>query len=475
MKNANILLINCPNRLSRAPEFFPYGLGLLTAVLEEEGYYVEIYDLNLYRNQSEFFTFLRKNTKWDIIGVSGLITTYSYQVELSKKIKSICPDALLISGGGLASSVPTVLLSSSDFDVAIIGEGEQIITKIAAHFETREFGNIPGIVWKSTDGSIISNKDAVPIKNLDLIPFPNWDKAHLPDYFHFSGFNYKGVAAHNFTRRADLTTTRGCPHPCTFCFNVFCRSEIRMRTVDNVLAEIHELINRYKIDSLDFLDENFCCSKERTIELCTKMIDNKFNLKWGTAARVDDVDKEMLLTMKEAGCVFILYGFETGSQTMLDRMNKKITIEQSWNAFKMTEDIGIDARGNLIIGHPGENRQTLMESLNFQKKRFHYLMDKCKTHPEKEMFLDDIKKRFSTVSLCTPYPGSQIYAENKGKIGDIREFLNNISLSDAKKFVVNLSNISTEELLLFQKLLSSPDSWIDAYGGDINDTMCIDK
>ncbi|MCH5200585.1 MAG: B12-binding domain-containing radical SAM protein [Oscillospiraceae bacterium] len=457
----NVLLVNCPNRLTREPEFFPYGLGLLTSVLEQHDCYVEIYDLNLYRDQSKFFSYLKMNLRWDIIGVSGLVTTYSYQLKLSHYIKNICPNALLISGGGLASSIPELLLTYSHFDISIIGEGEKIIVEILKYLDSREFSKVNGIAWKNNDNSIILNKVAEPIKNLDLIPFPNWDKAHLPNYFQFSGFNYKGISANKFNKRADLTTTRGCPYHCTFCFNVFCRSEIRMRSVDNVIAEISELIDRYQIDSIDFLDENFCCSRKRVVELCTKIINNKFHIKWGTAARVDDVDKELLMLMKEAGCVFILYGFETGSQIMLDKMNKKISIEQSWNAFEMTESIGIDARGNLMIGHPGETKETLMQSLNFQKRRYCYLMDKYKSYPNRSEFLNDMKKRFSTVSICTPYPGTQIYYENKEKIGDICEFLINISLSDAKKFVVNLSEISTEELLAYQKYLSSPDLWFD--------------
>lgn len=457
----NVLLVNCPNRLTRKPEFFPYGLGLLTSVLERENCYVEIYDLNLHRNQNDFFSFLKRNSRWDIIGISGLVTTYSYQLQLSRYIRNLCPNVLLLSGGGLASSIPELLLAYSCFDISIIGEGENIIVEILNQLETRDFSNVAGIAWKKNDNSIILNKMAEPIKNLDSIPFPNWEKAHLLEYFQFSGFSYKGISANKFSRRADLTTTRGCPHHCTFCFNVFCRSEIRMRSVDNVIAEITELIDRYEIDSVDFLDENFCCSRDRVVELCTKMINNNLNVKWGTAARVDNVDKELLMLMKEAGCVFILYGFETGSQTILDKMNKKISVEQSWNAFEMTENMGIDARGNLIIGHPGETKETLKESLEFQKKRYCYLVDKYKLYPNRDEFLDDMKKRFSTVSFCTPYPGTQIYEKNKEKIGDLQKFLINISLSDAKEFVVNLSEISTKDLLAFQKILSSPNLWFE--------------
>ena len=457
----NILLVNCPNRLTRNPEFFPYGLGLLASVLEQNGCNVTIYDLNLYRNQQDFFSYLKNGLKWDIIGVSGLITTYSYQVELSNYIKDICNEALLVSGGGLASSVPELLLATSKFDISIIGEGEKIFVELLNHLEARDFYKVDGIAWKLKDNSVILNKVAKPIKDLDSIPFPDWEKAHLTDYFKFSGFNYKGISANKFCKRADLTTTRGCPYHCSFCSNVFCRSEIRMRTVDNVIAEIKELVAKYQIDSVDFLDENFCFSRKRVVELCNRMINEKFSLKWGTAARVDDVDEDLLLLMKEAGCVFILYGFETGSQTILNKMNKKISVEQSWRAFELTEKVGIDARGNLIIGHPGETEDTLLESLNFQKKRYAYLMKKYRDYPNQEEFLDDMKKRFSTVSICTPYPGTQIFCDNREKIGDVQEFLNNISLSDAKKLVVNLSNISTDRLLFYQRLLSSPDLWFE--------------
>lgn len=456
----NVLFIHCPNRLSRKPEFFPYGLGILASILKNTGHTPYIYDANIHRDLYELDQFLLNNNKWDLVGLSGLVTTYGFQKKVAGFIKKKLPNATIISGGGLASAIPELLVEKTEVDIAVVGEGENTIVELVTSLgEKGDLYDVHGIVWNNKN-EITKNKPAILIEDLDTIPFPDWEIAGLSNYFEYSGFTHKGLNASSFRKRADLLTTRGCPYTCTFCSNVYVRGKLRRRSIGNIIDEIKQLKDRYKIDSLDFLDENFCFSKQRVIEFCLKMINENIQLAWGTAARTDDVDKELLKLMKEAGCVFILYGFESGSQSILDKMNKKVSVEKAWSAFVETEKAGIEARGNLIIGHPGETIKSLNESLEFQRKRMTFLK-KHRYNSSQLTFLKDehLEKYFSTVSFCTPYPGSPLFTQYRDLVGDLEKFMLNITLTDAKKLFINLTSMSDMDLLAAQQVLSTPEYW----------------
>lgn len=200
-------------------------------------------------------------------------------MEIAAIIRGIYANALIISGGGLASSIPKYLLQTSEIDIACCGEGENIISKAIITWFEGGIGLISGLVWKDKKSKeIVCNAPPVCICNLDSIKYPNWEKAGLDSYFKFSSLAYKGINSRKLNRRTDLATTRGCPYNCSFCSSVFERKSIRYRSVSNIINEIIELKERDNIDSIDFLDENFCFSRKRVLELCTAIIDNNLNL-----------------------------------------------------------------------------------------------------------------------------------------------------------------------------------------------------
>jgi radical SAM superfamily enzyme YgiQ (UPF0313 family) len=224
-----------------------------------------------------------------------------------------------------------------------------------------------------------------------------------------------------------------------------------------VISEISELIQRYNVDSIDFLDENFCWSRSRVEQLCEALLQKSSPISWGTAARVDNVDAHLLKLMRRAGCVFVLYGFESGSQEILNKMGKGITVEQAWDTFVATEEAGIDAHGNLIIGHPGETTSTLEDSLRFQRQRFRHLLTRSADVTVEQR--RSIEERFATVSFCTPYPGTPLFDDHHTEIGDVTRFLNLLTHKDAKELTVNISGMPEAALHEYQRILSSASTW----------------
>lgn len=185
---------------------------------------------------------------------------------------------------------------------------------------------------------------------------------------------------------AHVLFSRGCPYHCNFCANQ--NHNVRYRSKDNIKEELEFLIKDYGIKGFCVVDDNFLVNKEKAMEIIREI--GKLNLKWSTLARVDNVDLELLKELKNSGCIEIKYGVESGSQKMLDLMNKKITVSEIKNAFNLTKDVGINAKALIMHGFPKEDINTTKETI---------------------ALLEELKMCISRVGLTyfTYLPGSPIY------------------------------------------------------------------
>jgi len=169
----------------------------------------------------------------------------------------------------------------------------------------------------------------------------------------------------------NIIVSKGCPGNCLFCqptLRKLTGNKVRYRSVENVLKEIKFLIKEYKIKSIDIGVDEATYNKEWIMNFCNALIKEKIGIKWGLASRVDTVDKEMLNKMAEAGCLYVSYGIETGSQKIMNILRKGTTVKQAENALKWTEEAGICGRANIIVGSPGENWETINETIDFIKR-----------------------------------------------------------------------------------------------------------
>ena len=195
-----------------------------------------------------------------------------------------------------------------------------------------------------------------PIEDLDSIPFPAWDL--LPDL----AKSYC-PPAHTVKRfpASLIMTSRGCPGKCTFCDNkVFGRS-VRTHSADYVVRLIRHLQQQYGIRELQIRDDNFLASKQRAVELCQRLIDEKIDLAWSCAGRVDMITPDMLQLMKRAGCWQIWYGIESGSNRVLKAIRKNTTCERIEAAVRSTKRAGISPCGFFMIGLPTETEDDIEE------------------------------------------------------------------------------------------------------------------
>ncbi|MDD3814852.1 MAG: radical SAM protein, partial [Desulfocapsaceae bacterium] len=198
-----------------------------------------------------------------------------------------------------------------------------------------------------------------------------------------------------------IIVARGCPFSCTYCSRIFGKS-LRFHSIERILSEINSLISIYHINQLNIEADTLTASKKFLTQLCRGLIDSGINkqIKWTCESRVDTVDEESLRLMKEAGCWQISYGVETGSQRLLDKINKGTTLQQIEEVFRITKEIGISIRGFFMLGLPEETKEESLATIEFAKK------------------IDPLWAQFT---LTTPYPGTMMFEELRQN-GEINNF-----------------------------------------------------
>jgi len=329
----------------------PLGLLYLGAVLERERIPVEVLDLNFYKDwEAEL-----KKHEADFYGVYCSSSLLGSAVRVQRLLKHCFPRSVLVAGGPHATCNPESL--KPYFDYVVMGEGETPIVKIARG----EIGEPP----PKTLGY-------APIEDLDTVPFPARHLIPIHEYHRTVGGR----------RSTGLITARGCPHSCAFCSKVW-GHKVRFRSAENVIAEVKECIEKYGIRGFSIRDDTFTMNKSRLLKILHGFL--FLDVKWRCLTRVDQVNLETLRAMKDSGCVEIVYGIESGSQKILDNLQKGTTVEQNARAIDLTKEAGIECKAAVIVGSPGETWKTVDATIRF---------------------IEEHTPNKGIVCVFTPFPGS---------------------------------------------------------------------
>lgn len=419
-----VLLINTPVREFSPPLSFPLGLGYIAAVLKKAGHIVGALDIEGNRYSKKEALQRLKQYNPDVIGIGSFITTYRYLKWFVPEIKKIHPRATLIIGGPLPSSVPEFILDNLDVDILVLGEGEMTFKEVISVLEKNPKTNlrsINGIAFKQDNNKIFTPRRE-QIKDLNTIPFPDWDLFAV-DKFLKAKFIRSGRR-----KTMGILATRSCPYRCKYCYHLF-GGKVRFRSARNIVDEIKTLHKKYGVTYITFFDDLFVIDKKRVYEFCRLLKKEMPFIRWLAAGRLNLFDKDLIFTMKDAGCVGLLVGIETGSQEIMDAMNRQTTLEQAENFVKWTREVGIWAETPFMMGYPQETRETIRKTINFIKKH----------------------KLITRFNLVCPYPGTELYNDitKEGRIKNLEDFM--LNLSDAREFSVNLTNFTDEELLKLRR------------------------
>ena len=261
-----------------------------------------------------------------------------------------------------------------------MGEGEETIVELTDYLNknNQNIDDIKGIVYRDSNNGKLKTTEKRPlIKDLDSIPFPARHLVPFTDY---------GATQ---DQTGGIITSRGCVYNCNYCSSsLIMGKKFRSRSPNNVVDEIEELIDKYHINDIGFMDDTFMLNKSRASEIADEIKARDLDISFVASSRVDRVDKDLLENLKSSGLKTIYYGVESGSQRILDLMKKGITIKNVEDAVKVAKDVNLDVLTSFILGYPGETEADMNKTIDFSTK---------------------LDSDYCQYSILTPFPGTPIY------------------------------------------------------------------
>ncbi len=331
------------------PPLPPTDLMYLASVAEAAGCVAKIQDYS----QGGNFEKDLEDFKPDFLVVNIATPTLEHDLDAVKKAKEICPDIITIAkGAAFLNHGNDILANHKSLDIGILGEAEDTLKEILSE---RPLKDISGIYYR--DDLVINFTGARPfIEDLDSIPFP---ARHLVD-------NNVYRRPDNGKVQAVIKVSRGCPFHCFFCLATpVSGAKVRRRSPENIIAEIRECVEKYNIRNFLFWSDIFNIDKEWTMDLCQKIIDSGLKITWSANTRADTADLEMAKKMYESGCRLVSIGVESGSQYILDKIGKRITLNQIRETVNIFKKARIRIYNYFVIGLPWENEDTVEETIRF--------------------------------------------------------------------------------------------------------------
>lgn len=317
-----------------------------------------------------------------LLGLTATTMAVTSAAAVAAGVRAALPDCLCVLGGPHASAVPrSTLEAHSAFDAAVVGEGEETLLELLARLPGRDFSGVRGLVWREGD-QLRCEEPRPRLADLNLLPLPWWEG--------YPGYPGAYHAAAVKTRRppaAYFVTSRGCPYHCTFCDRSVFGQAVTAYSAEYVLRAVDDMVRRFGIREISFEDDMFTIYRPRLTAICEELVRRRYDLIWSCNARADSVTEELLRLMKRAGCWQVSLGVESADKRVLELARKRVQPERIATAVQAAHRVGMEVKGFFILGLPGENDETIEESIRFALG----------------LPFDDV-----TVTFFTPFPGSEI-------------------------------------------------------------------
>jgi anaerobic magnesium-protoporphyrin IX monomethyl ester cyclase len=413
----NILMIQPPfgdgnTRMPLKQRLFPWGFATVARCLEDDGHDIQVLDIygsDLVKTEVE--DYLDRNT-FDAAAITGFASiNYLYALWLAEEIKKRCAVPVVI-GGLLANYHHDLMLSKGTIDYCVIGEGEITAVELFRHIgDMNRLPDVNGIAYRQNGKisvtllrELIQDLDSLPLPNFDLWPMDHYTQARMYAQDRTTAFesydSAEEVDPAELRPNMTFLTGRGCPYKCTFCSRSY--DSLRLKSVDRVIEELQIVKERYGIRAAHFADETLLLNKSRILEFCERI--KNVGIYWDGQGRVNTLNREIMVALKDANCLSVGLGVESGSDTILKAMKKGITRKQTLDILVAAKEVGLHLKIQLMGGYPGETKKTLRETAS--------LMKEANLPPRR-------------LTWCTPLPGSELYRMSlrQGLIGDEEAYI----------------------------------------------------
>jgi len=331
--------------------------------------------------------------KPDIVGVSGTSYVLPVLIKTAQIARNCLPDCLIVAGGFGPSNEPEKVLRAANraFNLVVMREGEETLLEIAKrqkNQENKDFSDVAGLAFLDSSDNLMVTKHREYIKDLDSIPCP----ASSFNLLNADFSEYPGAPMNKEMERprATIIAARGCPHRCTFCS--MGSKMYRQRSPKDIIDEIELYKNKFGVKSIQIYDDEFVGmspqQNEWIKEICDEMMKRRIQLPWLVQGRCSQfIDLDTLKKMREAGCLWIWWGVESGSQKVLDNIHKDIKIENIYRTFALAKEANIKSLMFLMVGLPSQTPADIKMSIDLVKR---------------------IKPDDIGIHITTPFPGSEL-------------------------------------------------------------------
>ena len=345
--------------------FPPIGIMSLASVIKQAGHECVMFDQANPDTPNQVIIDQINREQPALVGLSFLSTTsYPYAKMLAREIRATNQKVKLAFGGVFASlNAPLVKLQCPEVDFVCRGDGEQLLLDLLANFENPQ--DVASLTWMK-NGQVIQNPNRAMERQLDQWPFPDRESLKL-DYVESMPLDVPVVLS--MDRFTTMQTSRGCPWPCIFCdIPIFNEGKWRARSPQHVVAEMKHL-EALGYKSVGFVDDHFLLQPKRIEAICKGIMDEKLTIRWGIEGRVDSVAQHLFPAMAKANCQAMMFGIESGSQRILDRLKKEQTLDQVTTAVKNAKKAGVTiVHGFFTVGNPDETIEDMNATFDFASK-----------------------------------------------------------------------------------------------------------
>ena len=323
--------------------------------------------------------------KPDVIAIYVNLMTKLNVLEIIKFIKLNLHHTKIVLGG------PEIRYNANDFlnfgaDYLVIGEGEETSLELMIALNEKridDIKNIPGLGFKNQNNEIVFATEREKLKEVDSLPFPGRDKINLQLYLNA----WKERHGEN---AISISTMRGCPYTCKWCSRAVYGLSYRRRSPENVCDELELIQKEYNPDTLWFVDDVFTISHKWLNEFNETLKQRNLKIKFECITRADRMNEEVIKLLKDAGCFRVWIGAESGSQKVIDLMDRRVDVDQVRQMIKLTQNNGIQAGTFIMLGYPGETEDDIEETIRHLKE----------SNPE-----------YFTITVAYPIKGTELFAE----------------------------------------------------------------
>jgi len=375
--------------------YVPLGILSISSWLEKNGFDNDVFDstFSTYDNLCQLLV----EKKPEVIGLYTNLMTRINVIRIIKFIRAekCLSNTKIILGGPEVRQHAAPLLQVGA-DVIIIGEGEESMLEVIAAFDHKQddLSSIKGIQWKRTSGAIVINAERELLKDINQLPFPNRKKVDLQKYFD----TWK--KAHGESS-ISISTMRGCPYTCKWCSRAVYGLSYRRRSPELVADEIEDVQRQYTFDSIWFVDDVFTVNPKWMKEFAAVIAQRRIKISYEIISRADRLSEEILDLLAQSGCFRIWIGAESGSQKIIDAMDRRVDVMQVRKMIQLTRKKGMQAGTFIMLGYPGETEEDIQETV---------------TH------LIEANPHHFTITLAYPIRGTELYNETRENFTHVGEW-----------------------------------------------------